>query len=169
MLPALIEKLASLPLDGEVLDAQGNPSGKEEWDYDVELPAGHQVFWRSNDDAQRLLNSAIVDARSALPLLPAVCLVAVAVMDGLHQDSPIPSRDSYYDRAYAISDAGFPGVWTMCVEMAEVGVELYGEAWETGAREFVDDIQNIMPIMFDGQELSSPFAEHAEICWKKLP
>ena len=168
MFQTLIEELARLPFDGEVLDAQGKPSGKDEWAYDVELPAGHQVFARRNDEAQSLLNSAIADARSVLPLLSSVCLVAVAVMDGLHQDTTMSPHASYYDRAYAISDAGFPGVWTMCVEMAEVGVELYGEAWETGAREFVDDIQNVMSLMFDGQAPSVPFVKHAEICWKKL-
>jgi hypothetical protein len=95
-------------------------------------------------------------------------LVAVALMDGLHQDQPDALEESYYDRAYAVSDSGFPGVWQLCLDAAEIGVDLYGKAWQSGAREFVDDIQNIMPLLFDGEELTKSFADHAKESWKKI-
>lgn len=96
-----------------------------------------------------------------------VTTVAVAIMDGLHQDNSDLIQDaSYYDRAYNMSDSGFPGVWELCARMAAIGVATHGEAWASGEREFVDDIQAIMPLVFGGQD--GEFVGLVTEAWKKL-
>jgi hypothetical protein len=162
-----LEELATYKLDEEELDVTGAPTGRLSWDMAEVLPEGHTVYFRTNDSAQAILNDVILEARVELARMSAP-LVAVALMDGLHQDQPDALEESYYDRAYAVSDSGFPGVWQLCLDAAEIGVDLYGKAWQSGAREFVDDIQNIMPLLFDGEELTKSFADHAKESWKKI-
>lgn len=160
-----LEELAAYTLDEEVLDAAGAPTGRVSWDLDEPTPAGCSIYIRTNDAAQAILNDTILEARVELARMPAP-LVAVALMDGLHQDQTDAFGARYYDRAYAIS--GFPGVWQICLDAAEIGVDLYGDAWKSGTREFVDDIQNIMPLLFDGEELTKSFEDHAQESWKKI-
>lgn len=162
-----LEELAAYKLDEEVLDASGAPTGRVSWDLDEPTPDGCSIYIRTSDAAQAILNDVILEARVELARMPA-SLVAVALMDGLHQDQADAFGETYYDRAYAVSDSGFPGVWQICLDVAEIGVGLYGEAWQSGAREFVDDIQNIMPLVFDGEELTKPFEDHAKESWKEL-
>lgn len=163
-----LEELAAYKLDEEVLDAAGAPTGRLPWDPDEPAPNECSIYLRSNDAAQAILNDVILEARFELTRMSSP-LVAVALMDGLHQDLAEASfGDSYYDRAYVISDSGFPGVWQICLDAAAVGVDLYGVAWQSGVREFIDDIQSIMPLLFDGEELTKPFEDHAKESWKEL-
>ena len=161
-----IEELAALKVDEEVVDIKGEPTGRTVWDFNEPITEGHSVYFRTHDSAQATLNDVILAARVELARMSSA-LVAVALMDGLHQDE-VDGYDKYYTRAYELSDSGFPGVWQLCLDVAAVGVDLYGEAWQSGAREFMEDIQNIMPLLFDGKELSKPLADHAKESWEKI-
>ena len=167
MTSKLMQTIAELPLKDEIW-ADGEPTGQIDWEMDPEdVPAGTQVCRRSNDDAHSLLDGLIISARETSDKYDDAAMVAVAIMDGLHQDEHADGKRRYYDVAYAASDAGFPGVWSICLELAEAGVAEYGGAWNHD-REFVDDIQSIMPVVFGG-EFVDYTAEGFRAAWKKLP
>ena len=161
-----IKTITKLPLKDEIWD-YNEPTGLMDCGSDfVYAPKGRQVYRRSNDDAHNLLDGLIISARETSDKRDNIAMVAVAIMDGLHQDEHADGERRYYDVAYAVSDEGFPGVWCICLELAEAGVAEYGEAWNTN-REFIEDIQSIMPVVFGGA-FSDYTAEGFRAAWKKL-
>lgn len=77
-----------------------------------------------------------------------VAQAAVAIMDNLEEsDAAMIGPKTTKEIIYEVCDSGFVGIWTACVMVGMVGEQRLGDSWHEGQREFIEDVDRVIPFM----------------------
>ncbi len=88
---------------------------------------------------------------------------AAALLDNLKED--------HKKELYCYSNCGFVGLWTTCSAVAIVGEKRLGSLWQRGEREFIEDVDKVVPSILAAAEYygMQPDSEHfAESVWDRF-